>query len=105
MRDVRTKITPGDQAMRKLLIGAAIALPFFLVVVPASALPGAQHGAVIGQSLSSDVIEVKRGGRGWGRGHGWGRPHAFAPPGWSRGRKVGWRGMHCPPGHWKKGWC
>ena len=21
------------------------------------------------------------------------------------GRKVGWRGHGCPPGHWKKGWC
>lgn len=89
--------------MRKLLIGAAIALPLSLVIVPASALPGAKHGAAIGESLSSDIVEVKRGGRGGGRG--WGRSHAFKPHGWSRGRKVGWRGMGCPPGLWKKGWC
>lgn len=92
--------------MKKLLIGAALALPFTLVIVPASALPFANHGPVISEQLSSDILEVK-GGRGWGRGggHGWGRSHAFRPPGWSRGRKVGWRGMGCPPGHWKKGWC
>jgi hypothetical protein len=87
--------------MKKLLIGAALVLPLSFVIVPASALPGARHGAVIGQSLSSDLIEVKGG-----HGHGWGRGHAFfAPRGWSRGRKVGWRGHGCPPGHWKKGWC
>jgi hypothetical protein len=87
--------------MRKFLIGAALALTLSFIVAPASALPGAQHGAAIATSLPSDILEVKRGGRG----HGWGRSHAFTPRGWSRGRKVGWRGHHCPPGHWKKGWC
>jgi hypothetical protein len=91
--------------MRRLLIGAAIALPLSFIVVPASALPGAKHGTAISEALASDLVEVKHGGRGWGRGHGWGRSHAFTPRGWSRGRKVGWRGMGCPPGHWKKGWC
>ena len=43
--------------MRKLIIGAAIALPLAFVIVPASALPGAG----IGHSPSSDLIEVKRG--------------------------------------------
>jgi hypothetical protein len=93
--------------MRKLLIGAAIALPLSFVVVPASALPGVRHGTVIGEALSAGLIEVKGGrggGRGLGVGRGW-RSHAFTPPGWSRGRKVGWRGAGCPPGHWKKGWC
>jgi hypothetical protein len=93
--------------MRKLLIGAAIALPLSFAIVPASALPGAKHGVTMGEALSSDLVEVK-GGRGGGRGfgRGWGRSRAFtSPPGWSRGRKVGWRGMGCPPGHWKKGWC
>lgn len=88
--------------MRKLLIGAAMVLPLSFIVVPASALPGSKHGAVIGESLSSDVVEVKGG---HGRGHGWGRSHAFNPPGWSRGRKVGWRGRGCPPGLWKQGRC
>lgn len=87
--------------MRKFLIGVAIALPLSFIIAPVSALPGTTHGAVLGE-LSSDIVQVKRGGHG---GRGWGRSHAFKPHGWSRGRKVGWRGMGCPPGHWKKGWC
>jgi hypothetical protein len=90
----------GTTAMRKLIIGATIALPLALVIVPASALPGAG----IGHSSTPDLIEVK-GGRGHGHGHGFGRGRGYNPPGWSRGRKVGWRGRGCPPGHWKKGWC
>ena len=43
-----------------------------------------------------------KGGHGGGRGHGHG---GGFPPGWSRGRKVGWRGRSCPPGLAKKGWC
>ncbi len=89
--------------MRKLLIGAALALPLALVIAPASALPGAN----ISDQFSSDVIQVKGGGHGhghgWGRGHG--RSHAFAPRGWSHGRKVGWRGRGCPPGLWRQGRC
>ena len=92
--------------MRKLLIGAAIALPLSLIIVPASALPGAKHDTAINQALSTDLVEVKGGrGHGMGRGHGWGRSHAFAPRGWSQGRKVGWRGRGCPPGLWKQGRC
>jgi hypothetical protein len=84
--------------MRKFLIGAAIALPLSLIIVPASALPGAKHGALIGEQFSTDIIAVKGGhGHGRGHGHGWGRGHGFKP--------HGWRGMGCPPGHWKKGWC
>ena len=26
------------------------------------------------------------------------------PPGWDRGRKVGWHGRHVPPGQLKKRW-
>ena len=88
--------------MRKFLIGAAVALPLTLAIAPVSALPGTQHGAVIGGSLSSDIVEV-RGGHG--HGHGWGRAHASTPRGWSRGRKVGWRGHGCPPGLWRQGRC
>jgi hypothetical protein len=91
---------PNGDSMKKLLIGAALALPLSFVILPASALPAARHGAVIGEQLSPDLIEAK-----WGHGRGWGRVHAFGPPGWGRGRKVGWRGHGCPPGHWKKGWC
>lgn len=91
--------------MRKIFISAAIALPLSLVTVPASALPAAGHGAVVGESLPSDLVLVKKGFRGGGRGWGWGRMHAFKPPGWNRGRKLGWRGIACPPGHRKKGLC
>ena len=88
--------------MRKFLIGAVIALPLSFIIVPASALPGTTHSAVLGERLSSDIVEI-RGGHGHGRGLG--RAHAFKPPGWSRGRKVGWRGRGCPPGLWKQGRC
>ncbi|CCD94172.1 exported hypothetical protein [Bradyrhizobium sp. ORS 375] len=85
--------------MRKALFILATSLSTALIM-PAGAMPLApiplDHSA-------SDIIAV-RGGHGHGHGHGWGRGghRAF---GWSRGRKVGWRGHHCPPGHWKKGWC
>ena len=90
--------------MRKALCILTIALPT-AVIAPASALPmapidiGADRGA-------SAVVEVKGGhGHGHGHSHGWGRGHGHNAYGWSHGRKVGWRGHHCPPGHWKKGWC
>jgi hypothetical protein len=51
--------------------------------------------AITAASALNDTIEVKKGGRG--HGHGWGRGHGWGPP--------GFRGRHCPPGHWKKGWC
>jgi hypothetical protein len=83
--------------MRRLLIGIAVTIPIAFVSPAATALPA---GRAMGHAplVKADVIEVK-GGHGWGRGHG------YRPFGWSRGRKVGWRGRGCPPGHWKKGWC
>jgi hypothetical protein len=47
---------------------------------------------------------------GYGHGHGYGHTighghYHGTPPGWSHGRKVGWRGMGCPPGLWKQGRC
>ena len=98
----RDHAVTGTTAMRKFLIGAAIALPLSLIIVPASALPGTTHGAVLGEQLSSDIVQIKRGGHG---GRGWGRVHASKPLGWSRGRKVGWRGAGCPPGLRKQGRC
>jgi hypothetical protein len=86
--------------MRKLLFGIATAIPIALMS-PATALP-AGHPMIHGSLVKADLIEVKGG---HGRGHGWGRGHGYRPFGWSRGRKVGWRGRGCPPGHWKKGWC
>lgn len=42
-----------------------------------------------------------------GHGHG---PHikmsrVGSPPGWSKGRKIGWRSYGCPPGLAKQGRC
>ncbi|MEH2610018.1 hypothetical protein [Bradyrhizobium sp. AZCC 1693] len=83
--------------MRKLLLGMALTMPI-AVLSPATALPS--HPSMHGALVNADLIEVKGG-----RGHGWGAGHGYRPFGWSRGRKVGWRGRGCPPGHWKKGWC
>lgn len=49
-----------------------------------------------------------KGGHGGGHGHGsfaMTHGHYGTPPGWSHGRKVGWRGHGCPPGLWKQGRC
>jgi hypothetical protein len=92
-------------SMRKLLLGMALTIPIAFLspapLSPATALPLA-HPLMHGAAVNADLVEVK-GGRG--HGHGWGRGHGYRPFGWSRGRKVGWRGRGCPPGHWKKGWC
>lgn len=87
--------------MRGLLFGLVITMPIAFVSSAAMALP-AGHAMGHAPLVRADLIEVK-GGHGHGRG--WGRGHGFHPYGWSRGRKVGWRGRGCPPGHWKKGWC
>jgi hypothetical protein len=91
----------ADGAMRKLLFGIALTMPIAFMSPAATALPGG-HAMIDGSLVKADLIEVKGG---HGRGHGWGRGHGYRPFGWSRGRKVGWRGRGCPPGHWKKGWC
>ena len=88
--------------MRKLLFEIALTMPIAFVSPPATALPGG-HAMIHGSLVKVEyLIEVKDG---HGRGHGWGRGHGYRPFGWSSGRKVGWRGRGCPPGHWKKGWC
>jgi hypothetical protein len=82
--------------MRKLAFG----ILFATLATPALAFP-ARPLVTDHQHALHDVIEVKGGhGHGWGRGHGNGR--AF---GWSRGKKIGWRGYGCPPGLWKQGRC
>lgn len=85
--------------MRKLAIG----ILFMTLATPALALP-VKPSLTDRHAGMQDVIEVK-GGHGHGRGHGWGRGHGHRAFGWSRGRKVGWRGRHCPPGLWKQGRC
>ena len=87
--------------MRALLFGLAITMPIAFVSPAAMALP-AGHAMGHAALVKADLIEVKGG---HGHGHGWGGGHGFRPYGWSRGRKVGWGGRGCPPGHWKKGWC
>jgi hypothetical protein len=96
--------------MKKFVIyGILLAAPIFTAGA-ASALTGVP--AI--PSSQQHLIEVKGGhghggGHGWGRGHGgghgWGRGHGNRSFGWSRGRKVGWGGRHCPPGLWKQGRC
>lgn len=55
----------------------------------AKALMPAQTELAKSAVASSDIIEVKRS------------PHKGRPPGWSRGRKVGWHGRGKPPGQLK----
>jgi len=84
--------------MRKLLLGITITLPVAFIISPASAFPRSpMHPLAQGATNDTDQIEIK-GGHGWGHSHGY-------PSGWSRGRKVGWRGYGCPPGLWKQGRC
>lgn len=73
-----------------------------------SLLVAAAFGTAI--ALAGSVTAQAKGGHG--HGHGFGRAHAHfsmhhhgRPYGWSRGRKIGWRGLHCPPGLWKQGRC
>lgn len=88
--------------MHKLIFGVLLALPL-MFATSAQALPGSTgHASLLRDApiASHDVIEVK-GGKGWKIGRG----HMGRPFGWSRGRKVGWRGHHCPPGLWTQGRC
>jgi hypothetical protein len=78
-----------EKAMKPLLLGMVL---FGLFTMPVSASPlisvsmsGMEHLT----ACCRDIVEVKK----WG-----------TPPGWSRGRKVGWRGLGMPPGQAKKMW-
>ena len=73
--------------MRKFLIlGALIAGALaFIPMTLANAFGPAPAGLTEAAAAMSDTIQVKR--------HKSARPH-----GWSRGRKVGWRGGRRPPG-------
>ncbi|WP_291847861.1 hypothetical protein [Bradyrhizobium sp.] len=89
--------------MKKLLFGLLVTLPLGFAT-QASALPSGIDTRTLNAALASDTIEIK-GGHGRGRGHGWKRGGGHKAFGWSRGRKVGWRGRGCPPGLWKQGRC
>ncbi|MGJ4900391.1 hypothetical protein ACQR0V_02410 [Bradyrhizobium sp. HKCCYLS2058] len=90
--------------MRKALFILAASISTALIT-PVSAMPLAPIQVDHADRGASDVIAVRGGHGHGGHGHGWGRGGGHRAFGWSRGRKVGWRGHHCPPGHWKKGWC
>ena len=73
--------------MRKLLVvgGFAAGAFLFVPVSGANAFLPSQTEIVGAAGAVNDVVQVKR------------HKHA-RPPGWSRGRKVGWRGGRVPPG-------
>ena len=77
--------------MRKLLLTcvAAGALSGAAVAPAAGAVP-AQSGITLGAAAVDHTIAVQRAK--WKK----------RPPGWNRGRKVGWRGGRLPPGQAKK---
>jgi hypothetical protein len=88
--------------MRRLILLAASACAFAVMpVLPTHAAPSAPAPFTTAPS-SSDIVLVKGG---HGRGHGFGRHGGHRAYGWSRGKKVGWRGRGCPPGLWKQGRC
>ncbi|MGJ5137163.1 hypothetical protein ACQR1V_04170 [Bradyrhizobium oligotrophicum] len=90
--------------MRKALFILAASISTALIT-PVVAMPLAPIQIDHADRGASNVIAVRGGHGHGGHGHGWGRGGGHRAFGWSRGRKVGWRGHHCPPGHWKKGWC
>ena len=87
--------------MKKLALALLVALPI-AAATPASATPAAVRDGLMSAAINPAFIEVK-GGRGGG--HGFGRGGGNRVFGWSRGRKVGWRGRGCPPGLWRQGRC
>jgi hypothetical protein len=77
--------------MRKLLFAClASGLLALAALTPAAAFVPAQSGVATAATVIDDTIAVKRGK--WKK----------RPPGWDRGRKVGWRGGSMPPGQAKK---
>ena len=60
---------------------------WFAALTPARAAVPFRDGIRVAASALSDMIVVKKKG----------------VPGWW-GKKKKWK-YHCPPGHWKKGWC
>jgi hypothetical protein len=72
--------------MRKLIVSAFAAAAFLFVPLSGANafLPG-QTEIVGAAATTDDIIQIKRGNKA-------------RPPGWSRGRKVGWRGGRTPPG-------
>jgi hypothetical protein len=77
--------------MRKLLLSCLVFGTLSLAAsVQASAAVPAQAGIAAAATVVDNTIAVKRAK--WKK----------RPPGWNRGRKVGWRGSGMPPGQRKK---
>ena len=77
--------------MRKLSFAClASGLLALAAPTPGSAVVPVQGGIAAAATVIDDTIAVKRGK--WKK----------RPPGWDRGRKVGWRGGSMPPGQRKK---
>jgi hypothetical protein len=76
-----------EEIMRTLLLVSAVAVGAFAFapLSSASAFMPVQAGIADAAAAVSDTIQVKR-------------KKTARPPGWSRGRKVGWRGGRKPPG-------
>ena len=73
--------------MRKLLVVGGFAAAAFLFAPMSGAnafLPG-QTEIIGAAGAMNDIVQVKR-------------HKSVRPRGWSRGRKVGWRGGRVPPG-------
>jgi hypothetical protein len=70
------------------LIAAGLAFGAF--TTPASARPSASHHGSSGS--------YSQRSRTWYSHH----PKSKTPPGWSKGKKTGWKGHNAPPGLWKK---
>jgi hypothetical protein len=74
--------------MRKFLMSCAVVTVTFALsaVEPIDAFVRAQPDIAKATSATSNFIEVKHS------------TSKARPPGWSRGRKVGWHGRRKPPG-------
>ena len=70
--------------MRAVIVtcGILVGALWLAALTPAKAVVSGQGGMSVAASALSDTIVVKKKGI----------------PGW-------WGRRHCPPGHWKKGWC
>ena len=84
----------GKMLMRRLILGLSLAVPTFCLS-SASAMPGATPDPLLQNAVvSADILVEIKGGQSRGRALGW-----------SKGKKVGWRGRGCPPGLAKQGRC
>jgi hypothetical protein len=73
--------------MHRLAFAVVLAALFAAPAAAAPLIPVSTASHVAGER--GDLVQVKK-------------KHKAAPYGWSRGRKVGWRGRGLPPGQAKK---